>query len=513
MNAASSAEGSNAKWSGDVSSKPDLSAMKSRSSADGKSAQENISKMIDAVRALECAADDAHTRADSQGAHAKGSEGIRKTEDNVISVLGLCSRAAKLGAGHLALTYAQRAFETLGPSPNSPSVFVYSAMLDVCAKAGEEQQASLVMKMMNADGVEPNVVTYSTFVSMYATLAERGDRRAPYKAMRALDEMRSLGLVPNEFSYSSAIAACAGATNSIGCSKAVELGRMLLAAMKRDGLQVTAVPYNTLLAGCARAVATDPAAMPLSWQLFREVQAEGIQMTAVTYTTLIDAGARALDQRILDEGLQLLQRMTDEGIEPSVMTFNAMFKAYASAAKAYASAAARSRSPKRERERDRERQRGNQQGKQRAKQMLDSAMALLEEMRRMGLQPDVYSFNTLLSACACAAAEGRKAPKRGLRALELMQQANVPPSAQSFTQLLHACSLAEEAGAKNSIEIGLRVRALMWAMPRDQSGGASFVDTFVTPREAPHADGNVLAEQVVVDAGATSSIRPHTLVA
>ena len=29
-----------------------------------------------------------------------------------------------------------------------------------------------------------------------------------------------------------------------------------------------------------------------------------------------------------------------------------------------------------------------------------------------------------------------------------------------------------------------------------ESGGASFVDTFVTPREAPHADGNVLAEQV-----------------
>jgi hypothetical protein len=55
MNAASNAEGSNAKWSGDVSSKPDQSAMrvKSRSSLDGKSAQENISKMIDAVRALD----------------------------------------------------------------------------------------------------------------------------------------------------------------------------------------------------------------------------------------------------------------------------------------------------------------------------------------------------------------------------------------------------------------------------------------------------------------------------
>ena len=162
-------------------------------------------------------------------------------------------------------------------------------------------------------------------------------------------------------------------------------------------------------------------------------------------------------------------------------------------------------------------------------------------------QPDVYSFNTLLSACACAAAEGRKAPKRGLRALELMQEANVPPSgmlkcvcacvracvcthththahalsAEAFNQLLQACTLAEEAGAQGGIEIGLRVRALMWSYKAngndddddvndDDDDAAhvaahvgslaqSFVDSFVTPRQAD--DAEVLIEVSIIDRG------------
>jgi pentatricopeptide repeat domain-containing protein 1 len=232
----------------------------------------------------------------------------------------------------VAVDHALRAVETLGPEKStfdhSPSIFVYSALLDVCAKAGAEEEAVSIMRRMKSENVQQNVVSYSAYLSIFATAGARGDRRAPYKALEALEEMRAVGLAPNEFSYSSAIASCASATTSIGCSAAVDLGRMLLAAMLRDGLEVTAVPYNTLLAGCARAMERDAAGMDLCWQLFSEMQERSIPMTVVTYTTLIDAGARAGDERILERGMQLLQQMADQGLAPNVVTFNAMFKAH-----------------------------------------------------------------------------------------------------------------------------------------------------------------------------------------
>jgi hypothetical protein len=99
-----------------------------------------------------------------------------------------------------------------------------------------------------------------------------------------------------------------------------------------------------------------------------------------------------------------------------------------------------------------------------------------------------------------------------------MQQANLQPSAQSFNQLLTACSIAEEAGALDGIEIGLRVRALLWSVGEralsQDSSSSSFVESFVTPRAGGDADGNVWAEQVMIDAGTTwrtLNSKPSTL--
>jgi len=52
-------------------------------------------------------------------------------------------------------------------------------------------------------------------------------------------------------------------------------------------------------------------------------------------------------------------------------------------------------------------------------------------MREAGVRPDLYSYNTLLSACAAAAADARLPPRVGLRAVEQMREAfGVAPSAE-----------------------------------------------------------------------------------
>ena len=151
----------------------------SKSSIDGLSAQDHVVKMVEAVQALELVVAE---RTDTPQAAGGGAlqPPSREAEDEVVRVLGMCARAAK-GAGSLALAHALRVLETIRPtgsrsftaaaaatpSTSPPSVYVYSAVIDVCAKAGAEDEARHVMRMMSADGVEPTVVSYSSLVAVF----------------------------------------------------------------------------------------------------------------------------------------------------------------------------------------------------------------------------------------------------------------------------------------------------------------------------------------------------------
>ena len=205
------------------------------------------------------------------------------------------------------------------PAEHPPSVFVYSALLDVCAKAGAEEESVRIMRMMKSDKVQPNVVSYSAYLSMFATIGARGDRKAPYKAMQALEEMRAAGLVPNEFSYSSAIASCASATTSIGCSPAVDLGRMLLAAMQRDGIEPDIITYNSLISSFEKGRQSTRAV-----QTLEQMRRAGVEPDVVSYSSAISACEKSKQSEM---ALEVFASMKRAGLQPTVITFNALISA------------------------------------------------------------------------------------------------------------------------------------------------------------------------------------------
>jgi len=87
--------------------------VQSKSSIDGTTGEGSVARMAEAVQALEKAAG-ARSQAGAQGSEQE----TREAEDEVIRVLGLCARAAKLGTANArtAVDHALRAFETVRPA-------------------------------------------------------------------------------------------------------------------------------------------------------------------------------------------------------------------------------------------------------------------------------------------------------------------------------------------------------------------------------------------------------------
>lgn len=65
----------------------------------------------------------------------------------------------------------------------------------------------------------------------------------------------------------------------------------------------------------------------------------------------------------------------------------------------------------------------------------ERALELLDEMKRSGLNPDVYSYSAAISAC-----EKDKQWEKALEIFEKMQIQNVNPDVVAFNSAITACS-------------------------------------------------------------------------
>merc|ERR1719277_1494381 len=122
------------------------------------------------------------------------------------------------------------------------------------------------------------------------------------------------------------------------------------------------------------------------WQIYGEMQTDkkALQFSASTYNLLIDACARSCDMARVPA---LLNEMSQQRIEPNVITFSTIVKGYCQ------------------------------------ENMLDKAFELFEDMKKgKNFKPDEITYNTLLDGCA-----RHGLYDRGMALLEDMQKSGVPP--------------------------------------------------------------------------------------
>lgn len=319
-------------------------------------------------------------------------EGVEPDRITFNSLIAVCGR------GNL-WEEAQNMFEEMQRRGIDQDIFTYNTVVDSVCKAGKMDEAASIVASMSQNSIKPNVVTYSTLLDGY------GKAGRFVEAIGVYEEMKEADIVPDRVSYNTLVYIHA------------KLGRfddalLICNQMERAGWKKDAVTYNALLDAYGKQGMYHEA-----FHLFEKMKAEDVVPTVLTYSTLIDAYAKGGFHK---EALLVFQEFKEAGLKPDVVLYSSLIDALCKSG------------------------------------LVEEAMSLLEEMTRAGIRPNVVTYNSIIDA------HGRKGqadvPQNlvssggtvgvspsivilaAVRVFQEMRELGVKPNVVTFSAILHACS-------------------------------------------------------------------------
>ncbi|KAJ7542118.1 hypothetical protein O6H91_10G090800 [Diphasiastrum complanatum] len=254
---------------------------------------------------------------------------------NVYSWTAIISAYADSGQGEKAINL----FQLMQRTGLAPDKVVFVVVLKACASLAALEQGKQLHSDIIKRGFQSDVIVGSTLVDMYAKCGCTDDARELFNNMSER----------NVVSWNAMIAGYA--QNGLG-KEALALYKQ----MKQEGVQPNNVTFVVLLKACASL-----AALEQGKQLHSDIIKRGFQSDVIVGNTLVDMYAKC---KCIEDARELFNYMS----ERDVVSWSAMIAGYAQ----------------------------NGLGKE--------ALALYEQMKQEGVQPDIVTFTCVLSACASLAA-------------------------------------------------------------------------------------------------------------
>lgn len=245
-------------------------------------------------------------------------EGVRVTSITISNLLLACTRSSDLRNGKFVHGYVLK-------HQLEVDVFVNGLLIDLYFKCGVVNYAeSLFRKMPNV-----NTITWNMMISGYAATGWY------FKALGAFEEMKTYGVRPDSFTFSSVLSACAQLA-------ALEQGKEIHKQIKEYGLERNEIVMCALLDMYAKCGAVDEAVSvfdelqvkdTISWtsmimaygshgqatealEIFNEMVRSEVRPDGVAFLGVISACSHA---GLVDEGRYYFNKMTKEhGIEPGL---------------------------------------------------------------------------------------------------------------------------------------------------------------------------------------------------
>ncbi|KAJ7520278.1 hypothetical protein O6H91_20G076300 [Diphasiastrum complanatum] len=254
---------------------------------------------------------------------------------NVYSWTAIISAYADSGQGEEAINL----FQQMRRTGLAPDKVVFVVVLKACASLAALEQGKQLHSDIFKRGFQSDVIVGSTLVDMYAKCGCTDDARELFNNMSER----------NVVSWNAMIGGYA--QNGLG-----KEALALYEQMKQEGVQPNIVTFTIVLSACASL-----AALEQGKQLHFDIIKRGFQPDVIVGSTLVDMYAKC---GCIEDARELFNSMSKR----DVVSWSAMIAGYAQ----------------------------NGLGKE--------ALALYEQMKQEGVQPDIVTFTSVLSACASLAA-------------------------------------------------------------------------------------------------------------
>jgi pentatricopeptide repeat protein len=295
-----------------------------------------------------------------------------------------CSILLKSLQAHSSAEDVERTIALLNQADGTMDEVLLSSVCEACIRTNRgDLLAQQLRRQKGPRAVQ--VQGAHTFGSLIRAFGFINDLEGIWSTWR---EMRSRNVVPTSITLGCMVEALVS-------NDEIEKGYQLIQELRKDeptASLINAAIYGSILKGFGRQKLFNRV-----WNVYDEMVAANMQFTIVTFNSLIDVCARSGEMQRVQP---LLEDMSNQGIEPNVITYSTVLKGYCSANR------------------------------------IDEAFELLEEMKKnKAICPDEVTYNTLLDGCA-----RHGLYDRGLTVLAEMRAANVPPSNFTLSVLVKLAS-------------------------------------------------------------------------
>ncbi|KAM3341029.1 pentatricopeptide repeat-containing protein, chloroplastic [Capsicum galapagoense] len=206
------------------------------------------------------------------------------------------------------LASALTVFEASKQNEDTPNLYIYRAIIDVCGLCGDYLKSRSIYEGLITSKFTPNIYVFNSLMNVNS--CDLSYTLDIYK------QMQKLGVPADLTSYNILLKSCCLATR-------VDLAKEIYGELKHlemaGALKLDVFTYSTLIK-----VFADARMWQMALEIKKDMLSAGVTPNIVTWSSLVSACANA---GLVDQAIQLFEEMLQAGCEPNSQCYNILLHA------------------------------------------------------------------------------------------------------------------------------------------------------------------------------------------